>query len=136
MKKKVFKRQRRWVFMEEDYFVLNCPACWKRGMLSRNLFYTYMTKSKGVKYLYLVCKNCQATFKASIKDFQTGFREVSIWDAKEPISSEKKKEKCTHPYIMIGKEKDVCPICGKEIKPRSKRAKVMSKLFKSKQVKK
>jgi len=75
--KKIFRKQKQWGFEEEDfYFVLNCPACWKKGMLSRNLFYTYMTESKGVKYFYLVCKNCQATFKASIKDFQTGFKKI------------------------------------------------------------
>jgi len=74
--KKIFRKQKQLGFVEEDYFVLNCPECWRGGKLSRNLFYTYITMSKGVKYLYLVCKNCQATFTASIKNFQTGFREV------------------------------------------------------------
>ena len=78
MKKKIFKKQKQLDFVEEDYFVLNCPECWRGGKLSRNLFYAYMTESKGVKYLYLVCKKCQATFKASIKDFQTGFKKIKI----------------------------------------------------------
>jgi len=92
-KKKIFRKQKQPGFVEEDYFVLNCPTCYrKKEKLSRNLFYTYMTESKGVKYFYLVCKNCQATFTASIKDFQTGFREVKAPKKRNNKKKEKMKE--------------------------------------------